>query len=92
MEHWAQPIPAPSINNGSSGRNPENDSLLGTGDIQSLADFGNSYSLVEHMKPLPVDPRTLIHLTIAGLLPMAPLLLTVMPFKEVISLVMKLIA
>lgn len=74
------------------GENPENDSLLGTGDIQSLADFGNSYSLVEHMKPLPVDPRTLIHLTIAGLLPMAPLLLTVMPFKEVISLVMKLIA
>ena len=74
------------------GQNPGNEPLLGTGDIQSLADFGNSYGMVEHMKPLPIDPRTLIHLVIAGLLPMAPLLLTVMPLKEVVSLVLKLLA
>jgi hypothetical protein len=73
------------------GKNSENEPLLGTGDIQSLADLGNSYNFAESMKALPIDPRTLIHLVVAGLLPMAPLLLTVMPLKEVISLLMKLL-
>jgi len=70
----------------------EREALLGSADIQSLADLGNSYALIERMKPLPVDPRTLIHLAVAALLPMAPLLLTVMPLKQVISLVVKLLA
>jgi hypothetical protein len=70
----------------------ERQALLGSADIQSLADLGNSYALIERMKPLPVDPRTLIHLAVAALLPMAPLLLTVMPLKQVISLVVKLLA
>lgn len=71
--------------------NPENEPLLGTGDIQSLADLGNSYGFVEKMKPLPVDPRTLIHLVIASLLPMTPLLLTVMPLKDVLKLLLKVV-
>ena len=72
--------------------NPDNEPLLGTGDIQSLADLGNSYSYVEKMKPLPVDLRTVLHLTVAGLLPMAPLLLTVMPLKDLLKLLFKVIA
>ncbi len=32
-----------------AGENPDGEPLLGTGDIQSLADLGNSYSFVEHM-------------------------------------------
>lgn len=69
--------------------NPEHEPLLGTGDIQSLADLGNSYNLVEKMKPIPIDPRTLIHLVLASLLPMVPLLLTVMPLKDVLKLLLK---
>jgi len=65
--------------------------VLGTADIQSLADFGNSYGLIESMKVLPIDPRTLIHLVVAAVLPMVPLLLTVMPFKEIIKLLLKLL-
>ena len=38
------------------GENPDQEVLLGTGDIQSLADLGNSFSIVEKMKPLPIDP------------------------------------
>ena len=72
--------------------NPDNEPLLGTGDIQSLADLGNSYSFIEKMKPLPVDLRTLIHLIIASLLPMVPLLLTVMPLKDILKLLFKLLA
>ena len=63
--------------------------LLGTGDIQSLADLGNSYAFIQHMNGLPIDPRTLIHLVVASLLPMTPLLLTVMSPKEVVKLVFK---
>jgi hypothetical protein len=63
--------------------------LLGTSDIQSLADLGNSYAFIQHMNGLPIDPRTLIHLVVASLLPMTPLLLTVMSPKEVVKLVFK---
>jgi len=44
------------------------------------------------MKPLPVDLRTVLHLAVAGLLPMAPLLLTVMPLKDLLKLLFKVIA
>lgn len=71
--------------------NPEHEPLLAAGDIQSLADLGNSYGYVEKMKPIPVDPRTLIHLVIASLLPLAPLLLAVMPLKEVLKLLLKVV-
>ena len=71
--------------------NPDHDPLLGARDIQSLADLGNSYSIIAKMKPIPLDPRTLIHLVVASLLPMTPLLLTVMPLKDVLKLLMKVL-
>jgi hypothetical protein len=33
------------------------DDLLGTSDIQSLADLANSYALVDRMRPVPFGPR-----------------------------------
>jgi hypothetical protein len=74
------------------GNNPQGEPLLGTADIQSLADLGNSFQLIEKMKPLPVDIRSIIHLLIAALLPMAPLLLTVMPLKDLLKLLLKVLA
>jgi hypothetical protein len=74
-----------------SGENPEHEQLLGTGDIQSLADLGNSYAFIDKMNALPVNPRSLIQLVVATLLPMVPLLLTVMPLKDVIKLLMKVL-
>jgi hypothetical protein len=70
-------------------QNPTQEPLLGTADIQSLADLGNSYGYIEKMKPLPVDPRTLVHLVLASLLPLTPLLLTVMPLKDILKLLLK---
>jgi hypothetical protein len=69
----------------------DHESLLGTSDIQSLADLGNSYAFIEHMNGLPINPRTLIHLVLASLLPMTPLLLTVMPLKDVLKLLFKVL-
>jgi hypothetical protein len=73
-------------------QNPGQEPLLGTSDIQSLADLGNSYGYIEKMKPLPVDPRTLLHLVLASLLPLTPLLLTVMPLKDILKLLLKVFA
>lgn len=73
------------------GMNPDNEQLLGTGDIQSLADLGNSFSYIERMNALPIGVRTLIHLVLACLLPMAPLLLAVMPLKEILKLLLKVL-
>jgi hypothetical protein len=72
-------------------RNPQ-DELLGSGDIQSLADLGNSFGFIDKMGYLPVGPRTPIHLIIAALAPLAPLLLTMMPLKDVLELLFKLVA
>ena len=72
-------------------QDPQREPLLGTSDIQSLADLGNSYGYIEKMKPLPVDLRTLLHLIVASLLPLTPLLLTIMPLKDVLKLLLKLL-
>jgi hypothetical protein len=71
------------------GQNPSHDGLLGTGDIQSLADLGNSYAFIEKMNAIPINPRSLLHLIVATLLPLTPLLLTVMPLKDVLKLLLK---
>jgi hypothetical protein len=73
------------------GVSTDSEPLLGTADIQSLADLGNSYTFVERMSAIPVNPRTPLVLAIAALLPLAPLLLTVMPAKEVAKLLFKMI-
>ncbi|MEG9437785.1 hypothetical protein JAO29_16675 [Edaphobacter sp. HDX4] len=73
------------------GHNPEHERLLGTGDIQSLADLGGSYEIIEGMMPIPIDPKALLQLVITALLPMVTLLLTVMPLKEVLKLLMKIV-
>jgi hypothetical protein len=73
------------------GENSEHEEMLGAADIQSLADLGNSYEFIERMKPIPIDPRSLIHLIVATLLPMVALLLTVMPFKDVVKLLVKVV-
>lgn len=74
------------------GENPRHEALLGTGDISSLADLGNSYTIITKMGALPVDLRSILHLVVATLLPLAPLLLAVMPLKELLKLMFKMLA
>ena len=66
----------------------EGEPLLGTGDIQSLADLGNSFGFVRNMRTFPVDLNGVIPLVLATALPMLPLVLTVYPFDD---LVLKLV-
>jgi hypothetical protein len=40
----------------------EDDALLGTSDIQSLADLGNAYDVASEMRLLPLNKQTVIFL------------------------------
>jgi hypothetical protein len=64
--------------------------LLGTSDIQSLADLANSYNVVNGISLLPVTPRTLVRLTVLIASPLLPLLLTVIPLSEIIKRLVKM--
>jgi hypothetical protein len=68
---------------------PPEEPLLGSSDIQSLADLGNSFGIIGKMNILPMGPRTVMHLAWACLIPMAPLLLTILPFAELLKVLLK---
>lgn len=55
-------------------KNPANEPLLGSSDIQSLADLGNSYDVVQEMYLAPFTYRDILRLTAATAFPLAPLL------------------
>lgn len=74
------------------GRNPSDEPLLGTADIQSLADLGNSYAVIERMYGVPIDPFIIAHLVIVCLLPIAPLLLSAVPLREIVKVLIKFLA
>jgi hypothetical protein len=61
------------------------DALLGTGDIQSLADLGNSFSVVKEMRLVPISKEAIFQLAIVAVVPIVPLLLTLMPLDELLK-------
>lgn len=65
--------------------------LLGTGDIQSLADLGNSYQVVREMRVVPFGLQDASYLALATALPLAPLLLTIFSFEELLIRVIKMV-
>jgi len=56
--------------------------LLGTPDMQSLADLSNSVNVVRNMRLAPVSSKLCTQILIAALLPMLPLLLFKYPIAE----------
>jgi hypothetical protein len=67
------------------GRNPEDERLLGSGDIQSLADLGNSYTVVRETRIVPFGKEQVFSLAIILAAPLLPLLLTEIPLEEMID-------
>lgn len=61
-----------------------NAELLGTSDIQSLADLGNSFMVSAQMRIIPFSRGTIISIVILTAFPLLPLLLTVMPLEKII--------
>ncbi len=56
--------------------------LLGTADLQSLADLGNSIDVVRNMRWVPMSLRLVKDIVLAALLPLVPLLLLKYPVAE----------
>jgi hypothetical protein len=64
---------------------PPAEGLIGSADIQSLADLGNSFEIVRTMRAALVTRDATLQLGIATLIPLAPLLLTIMPLEELLK-------
>ena len=62
--------------------------FLGSADIQSLADLTNALNVVRTMQIVPFTRQALLQLAIATLLPIAPLLLTIMPLEQLLKLLL----
>ena len=71
--------------------NTAEESLLGTGDIQSLADMGNSYELVRKMRIVPIELSDFIGIALPGVIPALPLAATVMPVGEILKGILRLL-
>jgi hypothetical protein len=64
---------------------PPDEQLIGSGDIQSLADLGNSFATVQQMRITPIKALPLVYFVVAFLAPIAPLLLTMMSMERLIE-------
>jgi len=56
--------------------------MLGTPDLQSLADLTNSVNVVRGMRGVPIGRRTITQLTAAAVIPLTPLLLFKYPVAD----------
>lgn len=70
---------------------PADESLLGSADVQSLADLGNSYAVVQEMRPVPFALRDAISLAVAAAVPLLPLVLTMFSLEEVVARLAKVL-
>jgi hypothetical protein len=59
--------------------------LLGSADIQSLADLGNSYATVREMRLTPFTKEPILFIAAATLVPILPLVLTMMDAEELVK-------
>jgi hypothetical protein len=64
---------------------PVDERLVGSADIQSLADLSNSFEVVRMMQIAPITRDALLRLVAATLAPIMPLLLTMMPLEELLK-------
>jgi hypothetical protein len=58
--------------------------LLGSADVQSLADLANSFNVISSMRIVPISLAQVLVLVAAAALPALPLALFVVPLDELI--------
>ena len=64
---------------------PPDEPLIGSADVQSLADMGNSFQVVREMKIVPFGRDTIVQLAMISLAPVAPLVLTMIPLGDLLD-------
>ena len=68
-----------------------NEPLVGSADIQSLADLNNSFEVVQTMRLAPISRDAVVRLAVVTLVPIAPLLLTMIPLEELLKRLLALL-
>jgi hypothetical protein len=64
---------------------PADEPLVGSGDIQSLADLGTSNEVIWTMRVAPITNGAFFLVVAATLAPIAPLVLTMMPLEQLLK-------
>jgi hypothetical protein len=59
--------------------------FLGSADIQSLADLSNSFEIVKSMNLVPFTKETVLQVGVMAVVPIAPLVLTLIPLEELLK-------
>ncbi len=70
---------------------PAEEPLVGSADIQSLADLSNSFEVVATMRLAPVTRGTILQTVVATLAPVVPLALTMMPLEALLKTLLGLL-
>ena len=65
--------------------------LLGTADIQSLADLGNSYATIRNMRLVPATLANATTLLLAAALPLLPVLAVIIPVEKILGVLLQLL-
>jgi hypothetical protein len=73
------------------GAAPNDEELLGSADIQSLTDLGNSFAVVQEMRVVPFSFKDLVRLAAITAAPLLPLTLTVFSLEELVTRVIKIL-
>jgi len=67
------------------GTRTDGEPLVGSADIQSLADLAGGHDVLREMRILPLSRQSFITLAVVVALPYLPLTLTMIPFEEMVS-------
>jgi len=70
---------------------PPDEPLLGSADIQSLADLGNSYQVVREMRLVPFGWKDVTRLAAGAAVPLLPLALTILSLEELVARLLKVL-
>ncbi len=64
---------------------PNDEPLVNSPDISSLADLGNAFQVIREIQPFPFGKDEVIQLVVVTLIPVLPLVLTMIPLEELIT-------
>lgn len=73
------------------GKNHSKSELLGNPDFQSLSDLSNSFNVASDMRLVPYSYKSFIQLLFLISMPFFPLILTIIPLKDMIDRVIKML-
>lgn len=73
------------------GKAPDGETLLGSSDIQSLADLANSFQVVNKMSAFLFNRSNITFIVAASAIPMFPLLLTVISPEQILLKILNLL-